>query len=498
MKKTFLSLLLLFSLSVNAQFDTSTTRFMAAVGIPYDCTVYFSGTSQQRTGIELWQYTDEFVKDLKGIGLINSTVNYWYGKHIKFIHPVLGGDPKDHTYNLIDTGTRKVVYYGAWVHSSTGAKPNSSTSYADAGISPLEMDGNNFNLGRYNGSAPTSSSSAGTQIGVWNGSKAWAIHHTASTTFMTINTFSNAVPDFLSAGLMSLNRLGGNTRGFKRGCRVTNYNQAYITGLNLNFTYNCMQHTNGSRSFYSPEQLRFGYVMDGLTDEEQRILNNIIENFQIKLGRSNISKRAYVYGESVPGGVGATPTLRWPFLISKDKGWTEINMCVDGTTLQKSTPINRINSPNMYDQRLNIPYYDSLQDAALFVSYSINDNGLIHLGAYSTATYGIHCDSIINKGLSRGWPSHRIIFVIGSYVEEPAGWLYYQSLGAPATSNATHLELINIADSVCNIYDATFLSPYNKLIGVPGALLSDKRHLTNLGHGIVRDSCVAPGLIGLN
>jgi hypothetical protein len=54
------------------------------------------------------------------------------------LYPFVGGTAASHSYNLIDPANYTLTFYGGWIHSSTGAKPNGVNGYAETGY----MDSN--------------------------------------------------------------------------------------------------------------------------------------------------------------------------------------------------------------------------------------------------------------------------------------------------------------------------------------------------------------------
>jgi hypothetical protein len=59
---------------------------------------------------------------------------------MKAIYPFVGGTASTHKWNLKDprdlNAAYRLVFNGGWTHSSTGAKPNGTTGYADTNLIP--------------------------------------------------------------------------------------------------------------------------------------------------------------------------------------------------------------------------------------------------------------------------------------------------------------------------------------------------------------------------
>ena len=96
--------------------DTDAQAFIAAAGI--------TDTTQQSA-------INTLVLNFKSYGI-------W--TKMKAIYPMVGGTANAHKFNLKDPrdidAAFRLGFYGGWIHSSTGAKPNGSTGYADTFVKP--------------------------------------------------------------------------------------------------------------------------------------------------------------------------------------------------------------------------------------------------------------------------------------------------------------------------------------------------------------------------
>lgn len=480
--------------------DEDASLFMESITIPNDETVFFSSTAYEITGAELWTEVDKLVKNLKGTGAINSTYDFWTDA-VQFL-PVIGGDATRHAVNLRSPGTKDIpAFNGTWVHSGSGAKPNGSTGYASTGISPQELDAAGVNFGRYNGT--TASAETKTQMGAWNGSQGWFIHHASNLTTYTLAGITTQAQnvDFLSAGMQMVNGLNGVTKGSRRGFRVSSLTQTANTTITAEITHNCMQHNNGTRSLFSACELRFGHVIGrSLSEQEQIVFNEIIESFQTNLNRQYVAKRAYFHGDSTTLGnglAGGNPA-RWTSLIASNKGWAEINRGIDGATLQNAVTVNRIAGPNMYDVRddethlglfFTIPEYDADQDGMFCISFSINDTGLTYAG-YTPANFASQLGEIIDAAIAKGWPAEKIVCVIGLYCDEALNcWDFYITLetpNLPLADNVRHEAIIDAAEAVAISKGVVWASPYQAMIDAGITYISnDGRHPNAAGHTVI-------------
>jgi hypothetical protein len=96
--------------------DTDAQAFITAAGIT---------VSAQTTAV------NNLVVALKGYGI-------W--SKLKAIYPMVGGTATAHRFNLKDPrdldAAFRLTFFGGWTHTSTGAKPNGTTAYADTFLKP--------------------------------------------------------------------------------------------------------------------------------------------------------------------------------------------------------------------------------------------------------------------------------------------------------------------------------------------------------------------------
>lgn len=105
----------------------------------------------------------ELVNNLKGFGL-------W--SKIKAVYPMIGGSAITHKYNLKDPrdldAAFRLVFNGGWIHSSTGAKPNGTTGYADTKLIPsVQLSLYNAHLSYYSRTQILETSNI--EIGIYSG-----------------------------------------------------------------------------------------------------------------------------------------------------------------------------------------------------------------------------------------------------------------------------------------------------------------------------------------
>lgn len=229
--------------------------------------------------------------------------NIW--SKILAIYPFIGGTQNSHSFNLKNPNGLAsgftLLFSGGWTHSSTGAKPNGTNAYANSRLRPIDnLMINSVSLSYY--SISQSLKSNNIEIGALNGSQ-FSISTTALTlprlsgdaACFHLSQINNTDAAFATGRTSTLGFfLGGRTSSspsslkyFERGTLIasasTNTSESsyvlssseiYIGAIN-----------QGSPSFFSDKECAFSSIGLGLSDTEVFNLNNIVQNYQIELGR---------------------------------------------------------------------------------------------------------------------------------------------------------------------------------------------------------------------
>jgi hypothetical protein len=247
--------------------DADAQAFITAAGIT---------VSSQTTAI------NNLVVALKGYGLWDK---------MKAIYPFVGGTATTHKFNLKNPADSnaafRLSFLGGWIHSSTGAKPNGTTGYADTFLVPntdLTLNGvgisyytRNFktagypNKGTIMGAGPTPSEIA------------FYVDYSNGTDYIANNTTE-------STGT----QLSG-TRGFYHNTRIVStgykvyrngiikYNQT-IASVSKSTLSVQIAKVNGYGDFTDVE-CSFSAIDTGLTDTEAANFYTAVETYQTTLGR---------------------------------------------------------------------------------------------------------------------------------------------------------------------------------------------------------------------
>ena len=251
-----------------AAVDSDALAFITAAGIT---------NATQQSAINV------LVAELKTFGL-------W--TKMKAIYPFVGGTATTHKFNLKDPrdldAAYRLIFFGGWNHSITGATPNGINAFANTYFFPNNLSQNNNAIGFY---SRTNVIAQQTDIGTFTNADC-------------INMGAN----FLGAGAFSRNfngAFGGfvntNTQGFYTNCRIiSTENKMYKNGnvlgtilANSNTPSSTvyiaisgeMNSNNISVTFPSSKEFSFCFMSDGMNDTENLNLYNIIQTFQTILGR---------------------------------------------------------------------------------------------------------------------------------------------------------------------------------------------------------------------
>lgn len=252
--------------SSGASFDADALAFITAASIT---------DNTQKTAI------NTLVTDLK-------TYNIW--TKMKALYPFVGGTAAQHRFNLKDPrdldAAYRLVFYGGWTHSSTGALPNGTNGYADTFLNNNVLGQNNISISTYLGEDNPGNPSTTCAIGSFNGNHGSSIYPGGNTT----NTL------FIING--SSNNIRVNTdnksRGLYLASKTTSTSFVHVRGNKTNVTFTTNSNITGSFKLskigdyngdYSRQQQAFASIGDGLSDTEASNFYTAVQNFNTTLNR---------------------------------------------------------------------------------------------------------------------------------------------------------------------------------------------------------------------
>jgi hypothetical protein len=272
------------------------------------------------------------VKDFKSAGL-------W--TKMKSVYPMVGGTASSHKWNLKDPrdldAAFRLVFYGGWTHSSTGAKPNGSTGYADTRLIPysghIQASNNHFTIylrdignggtvaadlmcdGRHTGDGTfglygaterqyASGNLPPAQLGGTGIYQTWSDNVKPRTGYQYGNTTGLFGMSRESTAGYSVTRNSiAETLYYFAGGAWQFYTNGYYSVYNVTYRYvfrpsEPVRLGSAIGTAYSARQNAFTTIGDGLTTTEMKFLYRIIEKFQNTLGRSLEPSRSFYYDDT--------------------------------------------------------------------------------------------------------------------------------------------------------------------------------------------------------
>jgi hypothetical protein len=224
------------------------------------------------------------VVDLKGYGI-------W--TKMKALYPFVGGTANTHKFNLVnplDTNAAfRLVFFGGWTHSNTGAKPNGTNGYADTFLVPSVVQNVNSNgIGVSIRTNLVETSGDTIQIGslvTIAQCSVLALQNVEYRTRLNSNVLSS-LTGASKVGLWTTQKTSATlTNNYKNNLSVASGNSGgtlstvsfYLGNLNINN----IPYAAG----YTLNEFTFSFISDGLNATEVTNLNTSINTFNTALSR---------------------------------------------------------------------------------------------------------------------------------------------------------------------------------------------------------------------
>jgi hypothetical protein len=264
-----------------AVYDADASAFLTAAGIPKNGTVLYSGTPQEKTGIEIWTAVNAFYVGCKTDSIYTKLTAFWL---------LIGGSQASHKLNgknPLDTNAAfRLSFSGTWIHSETGAQPNGSNAYADTFLNPsTHIAANTGSLGYY---SRTQNANNNIEMGLEEGGNGFEIFIRYFGDFYAIpNTVAAQAPTVAntnSTGFFQALRTGATTTIAQRNAVQTAFtsktygapNGTVIIGGRTN---------GGSIDALTNRECSFAYVGAGMSDTDAENLYVRVQALQTALGR---------------------------------------------------------------------------------------------------------------------------------------------------------------------------------------------------------------------
>lgn len=228
---------------------------------------------------------NDLVIDLKAFGLWNKMIA---------IYPFVGGTANSHKYNLKDPrdsdAAYRLVFSGGWTHSSTGALPNGTNTYADTKLIPsTSLSLNSTHLSYY---SLTNSSIGGTRYDMGTGTGTVSDFLSLVVKFQGANFLSclnqttiDVVANAVSTGFYCSSRTGATTKFMIKNNSVVLTTSTVSTALAPNSLYIGAYNNNGTANLFGDKECAFASVGSGLTTTESINLYTAVQKYQGALNR---------------------------------------------------------------------------------------------------------------------------------------------------------------------------------------------------------------------
>lgn len=251
--------------------DTDANAFITAAGIV---------NSTQQAAVQT------LVTDLKAASLWSKLIA---------LYPYVGGTGSSHKYNLKDPrdldAAYRLTFTGSWTHSSTGAKPDGSTTYADTHLNAASaLSATSGSMGFYSrtdafGGQPydmgcdDGDTNPLIVIARYNNNNSYTCWGDDSDSFVP----NGGTPDGDGRGFFCVRRISGTTYGHKNGIQFCSASPA--VALPSRNVYLGGNNRAGSATYLSTKEHALTYFSSGLTSPEMSSLYTIVQAFQATLGR---------------------------------------------------------------------------------------------------------------------------------------------------------------------------------------------------------------------
>jgi len=232
---------------------------------------------------------NELVLDLKAAGI-------W--TKMKALYPMVGGTATTHKWNLKDPrdvdAAYRLVFNGGGTHGPNGYQPNGTDAYADSKLTPSNiLSLNSTHISYYSLTSAATSVDMGCQI---VGASLYIYCRDANSyTYTRVNTWGSNTDTFVynpdGKGLYISNRNSSTIQSSIKNNIITNSNITSVSRPNVPIYIGAI---NNPTIYYGNKECAFSSIGDGLTDLESNLFYQIVEKYQVALGRNiNTTKSFY-------------------------------------------------------------------------------------------------------------------------------------------------------------------------------------------------------------
>lgn len=419
---------------------------MAAISVPNDSTMWFTGdTFRQKTGTQWWNTVNDFWKNIKGIGTLNSTIDFTT-KNPLALRILTNGSSTKNAVNLFDPGTYDIASFGgSYIYSANGCY----NDIADGGISVSNFPSlTSLFFGITTGANPLISGTqpygtSGYKMGVQTAGNVFGIFNFPNDIrFSTRGNNAQITNDDFAIGDYCVNQTSaGKTEGIVRGAKVVDYTETTYGSFSGNIYIGGINNGGGSNLDTSLQRMDY-YFGSELTPTEYAMWSTITNAYLTAWGCS--MGVMDVHGDSILTNIGVAVGDRISDLVGAGKNWSVRNYARSGTTLENAVPLNLIDAPNFYDSRVigasanAVKKYVAGYHKAILIGYGMNDIGLNYAGYNTTnfSTQDLAALDYINA--NQGWPFAKMVRCGNTLAIYPDAGNYYVTFYAvPVAADQT-------------------------------------------------------------
>lgn len=228
---------------------------------------------------------NRLVKNYKGIGNLNNSVDLWSGSLA--IYPIVGGSANAHKFNLKDPrdldAAFRLAFSGGWTHNANGITGNGVNTAANTFLNPsvvLSASANSY--GVYN----RTNTAKGYDIGAFlspNDTMVAARYTSGNAIFSVTGTTYNQVVNSDARGCYIFSKNGAAANNlYKNGASILSSSNASVYA-NDNFRIG-----SGGLGYADSSDHNYAFAFfstQGLSNINAQLLNSIIIQFQTDLSR---------------------------------------------------------------------------------------------------------------------------------------------------------------------------------------------------------------------
>jgi hypothetical protein len=232
----------------------------------------------RENGMDLLSYEitaiDNLVKDLVYYDIWNRLVS---------LYPFVGRNSIPHSFNLIDPRKFRITWAGTIIHDANGITPNGTNGTGNTGLNPAIITGftNSLTFGVY---SRTNGTSDGVDLGAENLTNLH-IKYTDNNGYYDNNISSGRISVAMttSLGLILSSRVSSsNHGGWQNGTKVI-----FGSGAQGGFTSTPFYIASRTGTqLWTSRNYSLCVIGYGLTDDQNRLLYESVQRFQVRLRRS--------------------------------------------------------------------------------------------------------------------------------------------------------------------------------------------------------------------